>query len=66
MHQRPTAAHAIASRRDVVVLEALIAATATAKEKDVKTWMEAAATVVGGGSMDVFQDFVEKVVTPSK
>ena len=63
---RATAAYAIASRRDTAVLDALRAATAKEQDKDVKAWMEAAAKVVGGGSMDAFQEFVVKVVKPSK
>ncbi len=63
---RATAAYAIAARRDTAVLEALEAATAKEQDKDVKVWMEAAGKVVDGGSMDVFQEFLNKVAKISK
>ena len=63
---RATAAYAIAARRDTAVLEALEAATAKEKDKDVKVWMEAAGKVVGGGSMDAFKEFLKKVAKISK
>lgn len=58
---RATAAYAIAARRDADVLGALETATTNEQDKDTKTWMEAAAKVMGGGSMDAFQDFLKKV-----
>ena len=63
---RATAAYAIAARRDTAVLEALEAATAKEQDKDVKVWMEAAGKVVDGGSMDVFQEFLNMVAKISK
>lgn len=63
---RATAAYAIAARRDTAVLEALKTATEQEKDKDVKGWMDAAGKVMGGGSMDAFKEFFEKVAKISR
>ena len=63
---RPTAAYAIAARRDTAFLDALEAAAAKEQDKDVKVWMEAAGKVVDGGSMDAFQEFLKEVAKISR
>lgn len=56
---RSTAAWAIASRRDTELLEVLKAALTSEQDKDVKTWLTLACTVLAGGELGAFAEFPE-------
>jgi hypothetical protein len=59
---RATVAFAVASRRDVDLVQKLDEAAATEPEPDTKAWIEAAAKVVRGGDGEPFRNFLQRVL----